>query len=62
MLKAMISHSGDNPRPDLDCGDLTNSVKRSLYIEKVLYTISDRFVKMNDLTNFAELGAISIGG
>jgi uncharacterized secreted protein with C-terminal beta-propeller domain len=35
-------------------------IKRSLYIEDVLYTISDRMVKMNSLENMSEIGQIPL--
>ncbi len=54
VLRAKISHSGQNL-------DYSNDVKRSLYIDEALYTISEDFVKINDLSNFAELNMISIG-
>ena len=37
-----------------------NSVQRSLYIEDVLYTISHRAVKLNDLENLRELKQIDL--
>lgn len=37
-----------------------NSVKRSLYIEDVLYTISDRVVKMNNLDNLRQIREIKL--
>ncbi|MFQ5871897.1 MAG: beta-propeller domain-containing protein, partial [Candidatus Geothermarchaeales archaeon] len=36
------------------------SVKRSLYIENVLYTISDGMVKMNNLEDLAEINAVTL--
>jgi inhibitor of cysteine peptidase len=35
-------------------------IKRSLYIEDVLYTISDRMVKMNNLEDMSEIGQIPL--
>ncbi len=35
-------------------------VKRSLYIENVLYTISDKIIKMNNLENLAQIGEIPL--
>ncbi|MBI2145544.1 beta-propeller domain-containing protein [Candidatus Woesearchaeota archaeon] len=37
-----------------------HSIKRSLYIDDVLYTISDSKVKMNDLGSMEEVGSISL--
>ncbi|MEW5760623.1 MAG: beta-propeller domain-containing protein, partial [Candidatus Thermoplasmatota archaeon] len=38
------------------------SVKRSLYIDKILYTISDKKIKMNSIENLAEVCEIELGG
>jgi inhibitor of cysteine peptidase len=35
-------------------------VKRSLYIEDVLYTISDRMIKMNNLQDMSQIGQITL--
>jgi len=35
-------------------------IKRSLYIEDVLYTLSDRMVKMNNLEDISEIGQIPL--
>ncbi|UCG95112.1 MAG: beta-propeller domain-containing protein [archaeon] len=37
-----------------------NYVKRSLYIDDVLYTVSNRLVKMNELDDLEEIGEIGI--
>ena len=34
------------------------AVKRALYINNVLYTISDKMIKMNDLTSLEEIGSL----
>ncbi len=39
-------------------GDWGNSIKRTLYIENSLYTISDNMIKINDLTTLTELNSI----
>lgn len=36
------------------------SVKRSLYIDDVLYTISDKMIKMNDLQNLNEMNSLEL--
>jgi uncharacterized secreted protein with C-terminal beta-propeller domain len=41
-------------------GDWGNSIKRTLYIENSLYTISDNMIKINDLTTLSELNDILI--
>lgn len=35
-------------------------IKRSMYIDDVLYTISDKMIKMNDLDNLEELGTVQL--
>jgi uncharacterized secreted protein with C-terminal beta-propeller domain len=41
-------------------GTSANSIKRSLYIENTLYTVSENMVKMNDLTSLADLNSITL--
>ena len=41
-------------------GNYGNSIKRTLYIEDVLYTVSDNMVKMNDLETFEEINSITL--
>ena len=36
------------------------AVKRALYIDNVLYTISDKMIKMNDLVNLEEIGSLML--
>ncbi len=38
----------------------TTEVRRSLYIEDVLYTVSEAYLKLNDLTSLDELKSISL--
>ncbi len=40
------------------CWDYESFVKRALYIDNVLYTISNKMVKMNDLDTLEEIGRI----
>ncbi len=41
-------------------GEYGNSIKRTLYINDVLYTVSDNMVKMNDLNSLLELNTIEL--
>ncbi len=41
-------------------GNYGNSIKRTLYIEDVLYTVSDNMVKMNDLETLEEINSITL--
>ncbi len=56
ILEGRITHLEDH----MNIYDQQYWVKRSLYIEDVLYTISDRIVKMNSLDDMKELGQISL--
>ncbi len=40
--------------------DYSNSIKRTLYIEEVLYTISDNMVKMNSLEDLSEINSVEL--
>jgi uncharacterized secreted protein with C-terminal beta-propeller domain len=59
-LKGRITHSDGNVQPCWGWYDSPNSVKRSLYIENVLYTISDGMVKMNNLADLSDEGEIRL--
>jgi len=41
-------------------GGYENSIKRILYIEDVLYTVSDNMVKMNDLETLEEINSVAL--
>jgi len=38
----------------------TGSISRSLYINDILYTISDKMIKMNDLVDLAEINSVEL--
>jgi hypothetical protein len=61
-LKGRITHSDGNTQPWGYWDYSPNYVKRSLYIENVLYTISDGMIKMNDLSNLSEINSIELPG
>ncbi len=55
------SSGSDEKDPDDDVywfGDYSYSIKRSLYIEDVIYTISDAMVQMNDMQDLNEINHI----
>jgi inhibitor of cysteine peptidase len=54
VLKGGITHCENDPWSGW------YSVKRSLYIENVLYTISNGLVKMNDLSDLSEINSIRL--
>ena len=62
-LKGVVTHDLETQQPEpyyYWWGTSANSIKRSLYINDVLYTLSDNMVKMNDLTSLAELNSIPL--
>ena len=68
-LKGTITHDLEvEPEEEYDpwdddyyyMGNYGNSIKRTLYIEDVLYTVSDNMVKMNDLETLEEINSITI--
>jgi uncharacterized secreted protein with C-terminal beta-propeller domain len=59
-LKGRITHSDENTQPWWYWDYSPNSVKRSLYIENVLYTISDGMIKMNDLADLHAINSIEL--
>jgi uncharacterized secreted protein with C-terminal beta-propeller domain len=56
MLEGRITHMANGT----SITDQGYWIKRSLYIEDVLYTISDRMVKMNSLEDMSEIGQIPL--
>ena len=40
--------------------DYGYSIKRSLYIDDVLYTLSDNMVKMNSLEDLSEINSLNL--
>ena len=67
-LKGTITHDLEvEPEEEYDPWDdyyymdnYGNSIKRTLYIEDVLYTVSDNMVKMNDLETLEEINNITL--
>ena len=60
-LKGRVTHlKGDELLKSGYYFDSSASIKRSLYIGDVLYTVSDRTVKMNQLTDLSELNTIEL--
>lgn len=62
-LRGRITHltAQDQLKSGYDSFDPTYTVKRSLYVGNVLYTVSDGAVKANDLTTLSELGQLRFG-
>ena len=56
-LKGRITHGMD---PDGYYGGGMNAIRRSLYIEDVLYTVSSNAVRMNSLDDLSDLGGVGL--
>lgn len=61
VLKGGITHSEDDAQLGWGWYYSSRSVKRSLYIENILCTISDGLVKMNNLEDLSEISEIEMG-
>jgi len=66
-LKGTITHDLEIKQEEYDpwddyyySGDYGNSIKRTLYIEDVLYTVSDNMVKMNDFETLEEINNVAL--
>lgn len=62
-LKGSIAHDLETEEEHEDIyhyWDYGNSIKRTLYIEDVLYTISDNVVKMNSLDDLREINSVEL--
>jgi len=68
-LKGIITHESENKDPEEEHeiwesdywgGDYGYSIKRSLFIEDVIYTISDSMIKMNDMETLNEINSIPL--
>lgn len=57
VLKGNVTHL----EPETGTGDYNHFVKRAVYIENVLYTISDAKIKMNSLQDLAFIKEIEVG-
>ena len=61
VLEGGITHSEDDAQLKWGWYYSSRSVKRSLYIDNVLYTISDELVKINNLEDLSEISEIELG-
>ena len=66
-LKGTVTHDLEMQSEETDSDDVyyynydyENSIKRTLYIDDVLYTISDNMVKMNNLNTLDEINSVSL--
>ena len=58
ILKGKVDHSDGNSNNNY--GYNSDAVKRSLYIENILYTLSDKYLKMNDLSDIEEVNSLEL--
>lgn len=56
-LRGKVSHSDDNDNNYR----WSDGVKRSLYIENILYTLSNEYLKMNNLSDIEEVNSLQLG-
>jgi inhibitor of cysteine peptidase len=59
-LRGTVTHCGNVQFSQYGYYDSDCFLQRSLYINDVLYTLSDSMVKMNDLGNLDEIGEVSL--
>lgn len=57
-LKGRITHSNETKEEDEYYHNYGSRVRRSLYIDDVLYTISNKMIKMNDLDDLDEINEV----
>jgi len=60
-LKGRITHANETAAQGKDVPYYYNpQIRRSLYIDSVLYTVSDSLVKANDLTSLADISTVQL--
>jgi len=62
VLKGKVTHANETNATDDEwyMYDYATQIRRSLYMDDVLYTISNRMIKMNDLDDLNEINAIQL--
>ena len=60
LLRGRVTHVDMSGDDEIYWHHSAYTVERSLYIGDVLYTISDRIIKMNSLTDLAKLGSVDL--
>ncbi len=63
VLKGKTTHTEalpETPEKEYYYYDYSREIRRSLYIDNVLYTISQKMIKMNDLENLNEINKIDL--
>ncbi|VVB61139.1 Beta propeller domain protein [uncultured archaeon] len=59
-LKGKITHQNATDSKNENYYDYNSQIKRSLYIDNVLYTISQKMIKMNALDNLDEINKVEL--
>jgi uncharacterized secreted protein with C-terminal beta-propeller domain len=59
-LRGKIIHSSSGNETDYNSYWGSNSVKRSLYMDNVLYTVSDKMIKMNSLDTLEDINKVDL--
>jgi uncharacterized secreted protein with C-terminal beta-propeller domain len=59
-LKGTITHSNETVEKSMYYYDYPYQIKRSLYMDNVLYTLSSKMIKMNDLGNLNEINSVNL--
>lgn len=60
VLKGRITHANETLNKTDYYYDYLSQIRRSLYIDDVLYTVSSRMVKMNSLNNLNEINKVEL--
>ncbi|MCX6818909.1 MAG: beta-propeller domain-containing protein [Candidatus Aenigmarchaeota archaeon] len=61
VLKGKVTHSNQTENEtDYYYNDYQSQIRRSLYMDDMLYTISQKMIKMNMLTDMAEINNVSL--
>ena len=61
IFRGKITHLNQNISGGLSSDDYSKFIERAIYIGDYLYTISNKIVKVNDISNLNEVGSIKIG-
>ena len=60
-LKGIVTHFENKTQDKYYYGDYFSTIRRSLYINEILYTVSENFVKANKLNDLSVVSSINIG-
>ncbi len=60
VLKGKVTHSNQTENETEYYSDYQSQIRRSLYMDDILYTISQKMIKMNTLTDMAEINNVSL--